>query len=107
MAEGSSPQGAHALALPGDHQAGGAHPDLARGDPAFAPRDGAPRAGVILLPPAKGGARPVILNEVARKILQARLESHEKAWVFPSPGAWPIVGFTSRGPFERPPERRD
>ena len=63
--------------------------------------------GVILLPPAKGGARPVILNEVARKILQARLESHEKAWVFPSPGAWPIVGFTSRGSFERPPERRD
>ena len=45
--------------------------------------------GVILLPRAKGGARPVILNEAARKILLGQLEAHDKAWVFPSPEGVP------------------
>ena len=45
--------------------------------------------GAILLPQAKGGARPVILNEAARKILQAQLEAHDKAWVFPNPEGVP------------------
>jgi integrase len=45
--------------------------------------------GVVLLPRAKGGARPVILNEAARKILQGQLEAHGKAWVFPSPEGVP------------------
>jgi integrase len=45
--------------------------------------------GVILLPRAKGGARPVILNEAARKILLGQLEAHDKAWVLPSPEGVP------------------
>jgi len=45
--------------------------------------------GVVLLPRAKGGARPVILSESARKILQAQLESHDKVWAFPSPEGVP------------------
>jgi len=40
--------------------------------------------GVILLPQAKAGARPVILSEAARKILQRQLEGHASAWVFPN-----------------------
>jgi integrase len=45
--------------------------------------------GVVLLPRAKGGARPVILSQDARKILQRQLEAHEKAWVFPGPDGVP------------------
>jgi integrase len=45
--------------------------------------------GVVLLPRAKAGARPVILSETARKIIQRQLESHEAAWVFPSPDGAP------------------
>jgi integrase len=45
--------------------------------------------GVILLPRAKGGARPVILNEAARKILLSQLEAHDKACFFPSPEGVP------------------
>jgi integrase len=45
--------------------------------------------GVVLLPRAKGGARPVILSEAARKILLAQLETHDKTWVFPSPEGVP------------------
>jgi integrase len=41
--------------------------------------------GVVLLPQAKAGARPVILNEAARKILQQQLEGHAREWVFPNP----------------------
>jgi integrase len=44
--------------------------------------------GVVLLPRAKGGASPVVLNE-ARKILQAQLELHNKAGVFPRPEGVP------------------
>lgn len=45
--------------------------------------------GVVLLPRAKGGARPVILSQDARKILQRQLEAHDKAWVFPGPDGVP------------------
>jgi len=45
--------------------------------------------GVILLPLAKAGARPVILSEQARKIVQAQLETHEGELVFPGPGGRP------------------
>ena len=39
--------------------------------------------GVVLLPRAKAGARPVVLSEAARKILQRQLEAHDREWVFP------------------------
>jgi integrase len=39
--------------------------------------------GVVLLPRAKGGARPVILSQDAQKILQRQLEAHDKPWLFP------------------------
>jgi integrase len=46
--------------------------------------------GVVLLPRAKGGARPVILNAAARKILQGQLERQERSpWVFPNPDGTP------------------
>jgi integrase len=45
--------------------------------------------GVVLLPQAKAGARPVILSQDARKILQRQLEGHEKDWVFPGPDGAP------------------
>ena len=32
--------------------------------------------GVILLPKAKAGARPVILSDAAQKILRGQLEGH-------------------------------
>jgi integrase len=46
--------------------------------------------GVILLPRAKAGARPVILSQSARVLLQAQLEGHDKGLVFPRPDgrAW-------------------
>jgi integrase len=45
--------------------------------------------GVVLLPRAKGGARPVILSQEAQKIVQGQLEAHDKAWVFPGPDGVP------------------
>jgi integrase len=45
--------------------------------------------GVVMLPRAKAGARPVILSAAARKILQAQLDGHEGEWVFPSPDGRP------------------
>src|SRR5262245_6656471 len=45
--------------------------------------------GVILLPRAKAGARPVILSEAARKILRAQLEGHQGELVFPGPHGRP------------------
>jgi integrase len=45
--------------------------------------------GVVLLPQAKAGARPVILGQDARKILQRQLEGHDKEWAFPSPAGGP------------------
>jgi integrase len=46
--------------------------------------------GVVLLPQAKAGARPVILSEAARKIVQGQLEAHPGAdLVFPGPGGRP------------------
>lgn len=41
--------------------------------------------GVILLPRAKAGARPVILSESARALLQAQLEGQGGPLVFPTP----------------------
>lgn len=41
--------------------------------------------GVILLPRAKGGARPVILSESARALLQAQLDGQGGPLVFPTP----------------------
>jgi len=45
--------------------------------------------GVVLLPQAKAGARPVILNEAAQKILRGQIEGHEREWVFPNPDGRP------------------
>ena len=40
--------------------------------------------GVILLPRAKAGARPVILSGQAQKLLRGQLEGNEGEWVFPN-----------------------
>jgi integrase len=46
--------------------------------------------GVILLPRAKAGARPVILSAEAQKILRAHLEAPpDSEWVFPGPSGRP------------------
>lgn len=45
--------------------------------------------GVVLLPQAKAGARPVILSDAARKIVQHQLEGHGREWVFPNADGWP------------------
>ena len=45
--------------------------------------------GVILLPRAKAGARPVILSGDAQKILHGQLAVHESEWVFPNPHGRP------------------
>jgi integrase len=46
--------------------------------------------GVVMLPRAKAGARPVILSTAARKVLQAELEAHPGAeLVFPGPRGRP------------------
>ena len=50
--------------------------------------------GVVMLPRAKAGARPVILSAEAQKILRRRLEATRAAqdgsgWVFPAPGGAP------------------
>jgi integrase len=50
--------------------------------------------GVVMLPRAKAGARPVILSAEARKILSRVLEGASEAqaasgWVFPSPDGSP------------------
>jgi integrase len=46
--------------------------------------------GVILLPKAKAGARPVILSATAQKILRGQLEAHPGSeWVFPRPDGRP------------------
>lgn len=45
--------------------------------------------GVILLPQAKAGARPVILSEAARKIVQQALQAHAEGLLFPGPQGRP------------------
>jgi integrase len=45
--------------------------------------------GVILLPRAKAGARPVMLSESARKLLQAQIAGQDGPWVFPTPHGRP------------------
>jgi integrase len=45
--------------------------------------------GVIMLPRAKAGARPVMLSESARKLLHAQLEAQDGPWVFPKPNGRP------------------
>jgi integrase len=46
--------------------------------------------GVVLLPQAKSGARPVVLGQDAQKVLRGPLEAHDKAWVFPNPDGSPF-----------------
>lgn len=45
--------------------------------------------GVVMLPRAKAGARPVILSDAAQKILRGRLEGNGSEWVFPGPDCRP------------------
>jgi integrase len=45
--------------------------------------------GVVMLPRAKAGARPVILSDAAQKILRGQLEGHVSEWVFPGPDGRP------------------
>jgi integrase len=74
--------------VPGAGEARRPHADAARGIRQLRREIVHLEQGVVLLPRAKGGARPVVLNE-ARKILQAQLELHNKAGVFPSPEGVP------------------
>jgi integrase len=46
--------------------------------------------GVVMLPRAKSGARPVILSGEAQKLLRAQLEQHAGDYVFPGPGGQPF-----------------
>jgi len=48
--------------------------------------------GVVLLPRAKTGPRPVVLSEAASAILEAQLGKHERSWVFPNPDGGPYSG---------------
>ena len=45
--------------------------------------------GVILLPRAKGGARPVVLSQAAQDVLRAHLKGKDRPWVFPGPDGRP------------------
>jgi integrase len=45
--------------------------------------------GVILLPQAKAGARPVVLSGAAQKLLAHKLQEHQREWVFPNPNGAP------------------
>jgi integrase len=45
--------------------------------------------GVVLLPKAKAGARPVVLSQDAQKILRHQLEAQDTPWVFPGPDGAP------------------
>jgi integrase len=45
--------------------------------------------GVVMLPKAKAGARPVVLSSEAQKILKTQLEATATEWVFPSPDGRP------------------
>lgn len=45
--------------------------------------------GVVMLPRAKAGARPVILSDAAQKILRRQLEGHASEWAFPGPDGRP------------------
>lgn len=45
--------------------------------------------GIVLLPRAKAGARPVVLSADARGILQRQLDGHSSDWVFPGPDGRP------------------
>jgi integrase len=47
--------------------------------------------GVILLPQAKAGARPVILSAEAQKTLRGQLDGHKSDWVFPGPDGRPYA----------------
>jgi integrase len=45
--------------------------------------------GLVLLPHAKTGARPVVLSAEAAKLLRTELEGHTSPWVFPNPDGQP------------------
>lgn len=47
--------------------------------------------GVILLPRAKAGARPVMLSGQAQKLLRDQLEGHGNEWVFPNADGRPYT----------------
>jgi len=36
------------------------------------------KQGIVLLPRAKAGARPIVLSQDAQKLIQAELEAHDK-----------------------------
>jgi integrase len=48
--------------------------------------------GLILLPRAKTGPRPVVLSEAAQGILAAQLGKHDRPWVFPNADGAPYSG---------------
>lgn len=76
------------LAVPGDRQAGRAHADAS--EIRFLRwADVHLEQGVILLPRAKAGARPVILSGAARSLLVGQREHSTGELVFPGPGARP------------------
>lgn len=45
--------------------------------------------GVVLLPRAKAGAKPVVLSGEAQKILRGQLANHAGEWAFPGPDGRP------------------
>jgi integrase len=60
--------------------------------------------GVVMLPRAKAGARPVILSAEAQKILRGQLERHPDAGgCSRALTACPTAAFTSAGCFGKPP----
>ena len=57
--------------------------------------------GVILLPRAKAGARPVVLNMAAQEILREQLGSHDNEWAFPNPDGRPYTRVSVSRAFRR------
>lgn len=45
--------------------------------------------GVVLLPRAKTGARPVVLSQEAQALMRVQLAGHDSAWAFPNPDGRP------------------
>jgi integrase len=62
--------------------------------------------GVVMLPKAKGGARPIILSAQAQKVIRGQLEAHDREYVFPGPDGQPFersyVGACSGAPPGQP-----
>jgi hypothetical protein len=80
----------HAVAVPRDRQARRSDAYADDRDPDAAAEEVHLEQGVILLPRAKAGARPVILSEPHGKIVQAQIETHSGSHlVFPGPAGRP------------------